>query len=69
MPDCTDLLYRLFHIAECSGGLFVSHLKRLVMWLVDSAIDILLILYNCVFVIDLCIFVVYIFRIPRLDRW
>ena len=37
-------------------------------WICESAMDILLILYNCVFVSDLCIFVLYILRILRLDR-
>jgi len=37
--------------------------------MVNLLLTLLLILYNCVFVIDLCIFVVYIFRILRLDRW
>lgn len=37
-------------------------------WICESAMDILLILYNCVFVIDLCILVIYILRILRLDR-
>ena len=36
-------------------------------WICESSIELLLILY-CVFVIDLCVFVVYILRILRLDR-